>query len=523
MPETERAAGLLLHPTSLPGLHGIGDIGAGAHRFVDFLSAAGCRLWQMLPLGPPVCADSPYAACSTRAGNPLLVSLEALAAEGWADPGQLPPVPDFPEGRVDFDLVESWKIPALRTVYERFERRNEDEPQTWFEEFCAAHAAWLEDYALFIALKAESGGESWTQWEGGLATRDQKALENARARLADEVRFRKFVQFLFDRQWEGLRNHCRERGVRLVGDVPIFVALDSVDVWAHQELFHLEADGTPTVVAGVPPDYFSPTGQFWGNPLYDWKKHKAQGYAWWMDRLEAVLRRVDVVRVDHFRGFEAFWQIPAEAETAREGEWVKGPGADFLEAVEEHFGELPFIAEDLGTITPEVHALRERFNLPGMRVLQFAFGDEDPREAGYLPHNHTPDSVIYTGTHDNDTTVGWFRGTDTEADRRTAEQRQNERRRFLEYAAPGVDPGDPLAAEAIHWRMIALALLSVGAWAIAPVQDVLGLGGEARMNRPGLLRADNWSWRLTPEQFETLCGEAIRDRLRTLVWRYGRL
>jgi 4-alpha-glucanotransferase len=523
----ERTAGLLLHPTSLPGPHGIGDLGPAAHRFVDALAGAGCRLWQILPLGPTSYGNSPYAAYSSFAGNPLLVSMETLVEEGWLPAGAASRPPEGSLTQVDFDAVAAWKRPLLAEAAARFAAEAGRRETDWFRAFQRANEHWLPDYALYMALKEESGGKPWNEWPEPLRRRDETALATKRTELADAIGRETFAQFLFDRQWTAVRNHAAEKDVAVMGDLPIFVALDSADVWTHQELFFLDRRGRPEVVAGVPPDYFSPTGQLWGNPLYDWEAHKRSHYAWWLSRLEAVLQRVDLVRIDHFRGLEAYWRIPGTAQTAEAGTWVPGPGAHFLEAVAERFGALPLVAEDLGTITPAVDELRQRFGLPGMRVLQFGFGDEDPRTGTHAPHNHTPDSVVYTGTHDNDTTVGWFFGQDESADTRDPERRARERQRVVDYLAlggPGTDAESLAEPETdIHWRLTALALASCGRTAVVPVQDLLGLGSAARMNRPGQLSPSNWSWRLRPDQLDALAAPPIRDRLRSLLWRYGRL
>jgi 4-alpha-glucanotransferase len=511
-----RAAGVLMHPTSLPGAHGIGSLGEEAHQFIDAIKEAGFKLWQILPLAPVAYGNSPYAAYSAFACNPLLINCETLVAEGWLKQKDITPYRDDQLQAADFDAAAAWKMPTLLACYRRFLREADAEAQQWFADFCEAKAEWLDDYALFMALKEDQDGAAWMEWPKPLRDRDQAALAKAGADLKEEIGFQKFLQFLFHRQWEGIRNHCKEADIKIVGDVPLYVAQDSADVWMHQKLFYLNPEGQPTVVSGCPPDYFCETGQLWGNPIYRWDVHKKTGYNWWLARLRTCFEQTDIVRIDHFRGLEAYWEVPAEDETAENGTWIPGPGKDLLTAMQKEFGELPIIAEDLGTITQEVHDLREEFDLPGMRVLQFGFTGEDPRTALHAPHTYVPDSVAYSGTHDNDTTTGWFYGQDHTADLRDEEQRENERRNFLEYI-------DSVDDEGVHWKMIRLCFSSVADTAIVPVQDILGLGSDARMNRPGYLREDNWAWRLTPEQLDTLADTSTRDTLRTLIWRYGRM
>jgi 4-alpha-glucanotransferase len=505
-----------MHPTSLPGNHGIGSLGAEAHTFIDAIKEAGFKLWQILPLTPVAYGNSPYSAYSAFAGNPLLIDIDGLLAEAWLTERDVTPFNDPNPRRVDFEAVRAWKIPTLLACFRRFQREAEEQPKKWFADFCEAKKEWLDEYALFMALKEDHDNGAWTEWPHPLRIRDTKALAAARVELAEEIQFHQFMQFLFFRQWDGIRNHCREAGIRLIGDVPIFVALDSADVWSHQKLFHLDADCAPTVVAGVPPDYFCETGQLWGNPLYRWDVHEKTCFQWWLDRLQACFDQVDIVRIDHFRGLEAYWEVDAKEETAMNGKWVKAPGKAFFQAVEKRFGDLPIIAEDLGTITPEVHALRNDFSLPGMRVLQFGFSGENPKTAHHTPHTYEPNSVCYSGTHDNDTTVGWFYGRDSSADTRNEEMKENERRNFLEYI-------DSMDDEGIHWKMIRLCLSTVSDVAVIPPQDILGLDSDARMNRPGHVSELNWSWRLTPEELSQLAETNTRDTLRTLIWRYGRM
>jgi 4-alpha-glucanotransferase len=483
-----RSAGILLHPTSLPSPGGIGDLGPAAHAWVDALARARQGWWQVLPLGPTGYGDSPYQCFSAFAGNPSLISPELLAREGLLQPVDLPAA-EGPADRVEYGPVSAARARLTERAWENFRAGAGPQLRPLFEEFCGREAAWLDDFALFMALKEAHGGVSWLEWPRELIFREDEALGRARRQLAGQVGLHRFRQFLFFRQWRALRAHARGRGVRLIGDVPIFVAGDSADVWTHPELFRLDERRRPAAVAGVPPDYFSSTGQLWGNPLYDWDAHRRTDYAWWTARLRAALGQVDVVRLDHFRGFEAYWEVPAGSPTAENGRWVKGPGADLLEALRGALGGLPFIAEDLGVITPEVQELRLRFGLPGMRILQFAFGGA--REDRFLPHNYPRDTVVYTGTHDNDTTHGWY------ASLTAAEKR------FLRAYAPGTD-GD------VAWDLIRLAWASVADLAIAPLQDVLALGTEARMNLPGRPEG-NWRWRcragsLTDELLDRLAG-----------------
>lgn len=490
-----RQAGVLLHIASLPGSHGIGDLGDGAIRFVDFLAAGGQQLWQILPLTPLGHGNSPYASPSAMAGNPLLVSLDRLAGDGLLSSEDIQPDRDLPAGRVDYDAVTAFKLDRLRRAHRRFRSEAGAGRHAEMERFCETASDWLQDYALFMALKDAHGGASWLEWEPEIVRREPQALAEARERLDELVDFHRFVQFQFSRQWSELRRYANEHDVRIIGDIPIFVALDSADVWANQRLFFLDESGKPTCVAGVPPDYFSRTGQRWGNPLYRWDIMREDGYRWWIERFRSTLSLVDVVRIDHFRGFQAYWEIPAKNETAEHGRWVEGPGEDFFLAVERALGELPVIAENLGIITPEVEQLRLSIGYPGMKVLHFAF-DDGPANP-YLPHNYERRCVAYTGTHDNDTTVGWFSTRSPEG--------QEKVRRYL----GGIDD--------VAWDLIRLLYQSVAEMAIVPLQDVLGLGTETRMNMPGQA-SGNWGWRVLPEQLTP----AHSHRLRDFVELYGR-
>jgi 4-alpha-glucanotransferase len=507
-PSGSRRSGLLLHPTSLPGPHGIGDLGPEARAFVDFLKDAGQSVWQVLPLGPTGYGDSPYQSFSAFAGNPLLLSLDALVDEGLLRRKDLQAVaPRCGDGDIDFAAVQAYKQPLLRQAFTAFERDAAAGPRGEFAAFRRAHESWLDDFTLFMAQKEAHGGASWTAWDEGVVVREPGALEAQRAAHADEIAFHGFVQYTFFRQWLALREHAASCGVAFMGDVPIFAAHDSADVWSHPDLFFLAADGSPAFVAGVPPDYFSATGQRWGNPLYRWDAMARTGFAWWIERFRVALMLVDSVRLDHFRGFEAYWEVPGEEPTAMVGRWVKGPGAALLEALRERLGSLPIVAENLGVITPEVEALREAFALPGMAILQFAFGSDSSAE-NFKPHNHTRDLVVYTGTHDNDTLMGWWSGGVGDSTR-SAEMVAKEKDRCLRYL--GSD------GRAIHWDFIRAAMASVADTAVIPVQDVLGLGNEARMNLPSRA-SGNWRWRLGKRQLTP----RIAARLRDYAQLYGR-
>jgi 4-alpha-glucanotransferase len=474
---SSRSAGILLHVSSLPGPYGIGDLGPAAHAWVETLVRAGQSWWQVLPLGPTGYGDSPYQCFSAFAGNPFLISPDRLVHDGLLKGSELGGV-DFPAERVQFETVIPYKLRVTARAWENFRGGAARALAGPFEQFCRQEADWLEDFALFMALKEAHGNVSWQQWPEELRLRRPEALARVRQDLSEAVDLHRFRQFLFARQWQELRQHAHERGLRFVGDMPIFVAIDSADVWAHPDLFLLDAQRRPTFVAGVPPDYFSATGQLWGNPLYDWEAHRQTRFAWWIARFRQTMQQVDLVRLDHFRGFEAYWEIPAGQPTAEVGRWVPGPGAELFRALEAALGPLPVIAEDLGVITPPVDALRQQFGWPGMRILQFAFGGAF--EERFLPHCYERNTVVYTGTHDNDTTHGWYN------------QLAENELRFLRRYAPGTD-GD------VAWDLIRLAWASVADWALAPLQDVLSLGTEARMNLPGRPWG-NWRWRFTEDQ-----------------------
>jgi 4-alpha-glucanotransferase len=493
--KSPRSAGVLLHPTSLPGPYGIGDLGPAAYAWIDRLFRARQAWWQLLPLGPTGYGDSPYQSFSSFAGNFYLISPDLLVQDGLLQPADLAGN-SFPADHVDYGPVIQFKLRMLRLAWERFQARTAPALAPAFEEFCQRQASWLDDFALFMALKDAHGGASWTRWPKELVLREPAGLQKARQTLANAIGLHKFRQFLVFRQWRALKEHANSQAIKLIGDVPIFVASDSADVWANPELFLLDAQRQPAVVAGVPPDYFSKTGQLWGNPLYNWEALRRTGYRWWIERLRATLEQVDLVRLDHFRGFQAYWEVPAGRPTAEVGRWVPGPGTALFDALQAGLGRLPLIAEDLGVITPEVEALRDQLHLPGMRILQFAFGGAT--ENRFLPHNYERHTVVYTGTHDNDTTWGWYR-TISDAERDLV-------RRYL--ARDGSD---------IVWDLIRLAWASVADYALAPLQDVLNLGTEARMNRPGN-PSGNWTWRFTDSQLTP----AVLDRLGELTELYSR-
>jgi len=489
---TERRSGILLHPTSFPGPYGIGDLGEQAYVFLDWLAQGKQHLWQVLPLGPTGFGDSPYQCFSAFAGNPLLIDPEDLLHRGYLFRHDLA-VPAFPQERVDYGPVIQWKQTLLRKAFAGFEQTS---PPARFEAFREEEKAWLEDYALFMALKDAHGGQPWYAWEPALRDREPAALDSARGRLEREIRFHIFGQWLFFEQWLRLKAYANQHRIQVIGDIPIYVARDSADAWAHRDQFLFDDEGRPIVVAGVPPDYFSPTGQLWGNPIYDWEKMAADSYSWWIDRLRANLRLYDIIRLDHFRGFYNYWAVPGDAETAEHGAWRDGPRYDFFDTVIAALGELPLIAEDLGEPHPGVDALRTHYGFPGMKVLQFAWGS-DARNP-FLPHNYDKNYVVYTGTHDNDTTRGWYE--------KASEAERDYVRRYLR-----VDGRD------IAWDFIRLAMMSTAVMAVIPLQDAMNLGSEARMNTPAVA-AGNWTWRYLSHQLT----EGIQAGLAELVELYGR-
>ncbi len=493
-----RASGVLLHVTSLPGPYGCGDLGEAARHFVDWLVAGGQSLWQVLPLGCIGLGNSPYMSSSAFAGNLLLIDLAELQQRGWLQPHDLEQAPDNSRA-VDYETVIPWRMRRLALAADRFALLATPAEQADLEQFCQVQQAWLDDFALFMVLAEAAAGQDWCDWPQMLARRDPAALAQAAIRHAPRVAFWKFCQWCFFRQWNRLKAYASDRGVRMIGDLPIFIAQQSADVWAHTELFQLDAHGRPTVVAGVPPDSFSATGQRWGNPLYRWPSHAQDGYRWWVERFRHTCAMVDIVRVDHFRGFESCWEIAADEPTAERGRWVQAPGDALFAAATQALGHLPIIAEDLGLITPEVEHLRRQHQFPGMRVLQFAWGPEAVGEPRFLPHNHQPDSVVYGGTHDNDTTLGWWQSA--------PEEIRHQLREYL--ACDGMDVG---------WDLIRTACASVADMAVHTMQDVLRLSGEHRMNRPGV-GTGNWSWRFSWDQVRP--GDA--QRLRRMAELYGRL
>jgi 4-alpha-glucanotransferase len=490
-----RSAGVLLHPTSLPGPYGIGDLGETAYSWLEAMTRAKQTWWQILPLNPTGYGDSPYSSYAAFAGNPYLVSPDILVRDGLLQRQDLAGA-SFPAGHVDYARAGEFKLRILRKAWNTFQGGAGAFLRGPFDTFCGEQAGWLDDYALYIALKEAQGGAGWQAWPRELVLRQPDALARARKELANAIGEKKFQQFLFFRQWRELKTYANARGIKLIGDVPIFVSADSTDVWSNPDLFQLDEHRRPRVVAGVPPDYFSATGQLWGNPLYDWDALRRTGYVWWVARIRATLQQVDLIRLDHFRGFDAYWEIPAGMPTAEIGRWVKAPGAELMTTLRDELDGLPFVAEDLGIITPEVEALRDGFHLPGMRILQFAFGGApDDR---FLPHNYEPNAVVYTGTHDNDTTRGWYKTI--------SDQQRDHYRRYA-----GRDGSD------VAWDMIRLAWMSVADYALAPLQDVMDLGPEARMNLPGR-PSGNWQWRFTSNM---LTG-AVLDRLGGLTEMYGR-
>jgi 4-alpha-glucanotransferase len=484
-----RKSGILLHPTSLPGKWGIGDLGRQAYRFADFLAESGVQLWQVLPLSPTGFGHSPYQAYSSMAGNPLLISLETLMDQGWLSSEDLKDVPNFPESAVDFDTVIPFKTKLIKKAATAFFKNDSGPLWNDFQHFCEQSGSWLYTYSEFMALKELNDNSAWPFWEKR-ETKIQDMLEI------------KFMQYEFFREWNSLKHYCNQHGIEIIGDIPIFVAHDSADVWANPELFDLDEKGMPKTIAGVPPDYFSETGQCWGNPLYRWDAMEKSGYQWWIERIRSMLKQVDIIRIDHFRGFEKYWEIPAGSQTAVHGKWAKGPGDRFFAAIQGAFGKLPFIAEDLGFITEEVHKLRDSWEFPGMRVLQFAFGDRS-LENPHKPFNFIKNCVVYTGTHDNDTTGGWF------SDAKTAGTREEKDFALRYMGSNGQEP---------VWDFIRLALSSAADMAIIPMQDVLSLGSEARMNLPATM-GDNWRWRMTDDQLQP----ELAARLRQMNSDYGRL
>jgi 4-alpha-glucanotransferase len=503
-----RASGIILHPTSLPSHFGTGDLGDEAFSFADFLAGTGTHLWQTLPLGPTGFGNSPYQSLSVFAGNPLLISPERLLEDGLLSAGDIDSIPPFPVHTVNFEAVAEYKRILLKKSGEAFRGKATRTQRDDFDRFCDENAAWLNTFALFMALREAHETRPWNTWDEDIRFRRPEAIDACSKKLATQVWDNKFQQYLFFRQWYSLKDYCNRKQIKLIGDIPIFVAFDSADVWSHPELFQLDSDGNPTVAAGVPPDYFSKTGQLWGNPIYNWQNMAKDNYGWWVERLRAAEKLVDIIRLDHFRGFVGYWEVPSGEKTAEKGHWVSGPGVSLFHTVGRALGELPVIVEDLGVITPDVDALREELGLPGMRVLQFAFSDNAKSDV-YKPHNYIRNCAVYTATHDNDTTKGWFSNIDTADSTHSSQAFIKEKQNALKYT--GTDGRE------INWDFIRLAWMSVADTAIAPLQDILGLGSEARMNRPGIAKG-NWGWRFTAD----MLNPELEARLKELNVVYGR-
>ena len=495
----QRGSGVLLHITSLPSLYGIGDLGPKAVEFVDFLAASKQKYWQILPLNPTDLAfdNSPYHSFSAFAFNPLLISPELMIEDGLVGPKQLQSLPNFPLDRVDYRRALLLKKNIFCSAYDGFKKGLHKEG---FEKFCSENASWLDDYSLFIALKSQFRTKSWNEWPSEIKDRQPEAIKTIKAQLQDEIQREKFLQHVFDKQWKRLKKYCHQKGIRIIGDIPIYVVYDSVDLWTQPELFKLDSNRRPYVVAGGPPDYFSETGQLWGNPLYRWNVMKERKFDWWIMRLERNLQLFDWIRIDHFRGFVGYWEVPAGDATAINGRWVQAPALDLFNEVKQRFPSLPIIAEDLGTITPDVNEIMEHFAFPGMKILLFAFGEDNP-EHPYLPHTYEKNCLVYTGTHDNNTVKGWFKSEATPEDRK----------RLFRYL------GKTVSEKEIHWEFIELGMMSLANTFIVPMQDVLGLEEDARMNRPATTRG-NWRWRLAPKQLTVPLAEKLAEVTET----YGR-
>jgi len=503
-----RAAGILMSLSSLPGAHGIGDLGPEAHRFVDFLASSGQSWWQTLPVGPVGRGNSPYDSSSAFAGNPMYISLETLVAKRLLSKSQIEPVPTLRVRRVNYSEVTRYKEARLRRAFRTFEKKNPSD-RGQFDDFRAKNVVWLADFGLFAALKRAFGGAPWNSWDRDIRIRKKASLRRVRAKLKREIRYQEFLQYLFESQWQQLRARCGRRGIGLIGDVPYFVAAESADVWANQEVFHLDERGRPTIVAGTPPDYFSSTGQMWGNPIYRWGTLREREYDWWVERFRGTFRRFDAVRLDHFIGFHRCWAVSGKARTAKHGRWVPGSGKPLFDRVFRILGHVQLIAEDLGVVTPEVRALRDDVGLPSIRVLQFAFG-KDPDAENHKPHNHPKNCVVYTGTHDNDTTIGWFTDRKTNSTTRSKADIERELAFALRYLKSD--------GHEVNWDMIRLAFMSVANLAIIPMQDFLGLGSWARMNVPGTEHG-NWEWRISGRNLTP----SLTRRIIAITETYGRL
>jgi 4-alpha-glucanotransferase len=494
-----RGSGILLHITSLPPPYGIGDLGPWGYRFVDFLAETKQSYWQILPLTPtePAHGNSPYHSISAFASNPLLISPDVMARDGFLAKGDIKPAPNCPKGQVDYNAVTAYKEKLFRLAYDRFKTTNN---RYEYERFCSENSHWLEDFARFAAFKVHFHGHVWSEWPREIRDRRPEALKTVGTQLKDRIEMEKFLQYVFFHQWSSLKDYCNQKGIQIIGDIPIYVNYDSADVWIHPELFKLDNEKKPYVVAGVPPDYFSETGQRWGNPLYRWDVLKGKGYDWWVQRMKHNLELFDFLRVDHFRGFIAYWEVPATERTATKGMWIEAPAMDFFKQLTRKFPNLPVIAEDLGIITSDVREITHHFGFPGMKVLLFAFGEDLPTNP-YIPHNLVENCVLYTGTHDNNTVRGWFE----------EEATPGEKGRLFHYL------GRETPVEELHWELIRLAMMSVANIVIFPMQDILGLGGEARMNRPTTTEG-NWQWRLLPEQLTN----PLAERLLEMTEIYGR-
>ncbi len=511
MTHFDRSAGVLLHVTSLPGKYGVGDLGSGARDFVDFLVDAGQKIWQLLPVGPTIQCESPYSCYSAFAGNPLLISGEELVRDGFLDQRILDELPaaNNADSQADYAHAHKCNTQILQAAYHQYRNQAACHLVDEFESFCVHQRDWLDPFALFAALMGEFNTDNWTTWPEEIRTRQPDAVGEWRDRLGRSVEYQQFVQYMFYTQWDKLKRYAANKGVKLFGDMPIFVAHGSSDVWAHQDQFHLEPTGHPSVVAGVPPDYFSKTGQLWGNPLYNWEAMAQNRYHWWSQRFKVAFELYDLLRIDHFRGFEAYWEVPASEETAIIGKWVDGPKNALFEVIQKTLGPLPVIAENLGVITPEVTSIMEAFEFPGMAILQFAFDSDASSE--FLPHNYSQHLVAYTGTHDNDTLRGWWYNDLSTQDEETVQQARNYARKYLAL--------DNFPEQDLHWTFNRALLASVANLAILPLQDVIGLGEEGRMNTPGTVGGQNWSWRFT---FDMIPADAF-DRLGHLTRIYGRV
>ncbi|MBM7615652.1 4-alpha-glucanotransferase [Alkaliphilus hydrothermalis] len=497
----ERSNGVLLHPTSLPSKYGIGDFGREAYRFIDFLKRGSQKLWQILPLNPPGFGESPYQSFSAFAGNPLLISIDQLVEEGLLLQEEIPQPPDFNREKVDFQEVKKYKEELFKRAFTRFKKNSTKD----YHDFIDENKEWIVDYSLFAALKEHHGGAPWNQWDRGIAFREQEALENYQDLLKEEILYQLFLQYIFEKQWRQLKAYAHQQGVKLVGDLPIFISYDSSDAWVEPHLFELDGDGNPSKMAGVPPDYFSKTGQLWGNPHFNWTKMAEDDYYWWRRRFKKLLELVDIIRIDHFRGFEAYWEIPAGSKTAETGQWVKAPGDQLFTIVKQYLGDLPILVEDLGFITPEVAQLKNKFQFPGMKILQFSFDPKLPKNS--KPNGFEKTSVVYTGTHDNDTSLGWFKKVVKDNDVEVLKELEK-------YYGVRIDMAD----DEVVWKLIEITMKTSSIFSIFPMQDILCLDTEARMNYPGTIGGDNWRWRYQENQIT----DSTEKKLSELTLKYNR-